>query len=233
MPADPVTPRPGPRLPEAGEENRARRLKQTCFSHRHDITLGGLVGAAAGRALSTGFDALDDHLPGGGWPLGALTEILFDGKGPGCLWLALPALAVLSRRQQWVAMIAPPLIPYAPALAAYGMDISKILLVHPRATRDALWAVEEALGSQTCSSALFWLSGSDNQTLRRLQLAAERSGTLGFCFRPARYAGQRTTAALRLASTPADEGAVLDILKVRGGRSYRGIHVRPATIDYD
>ena len=129
-------------------------------------------------------------------------------------------------------MIAPPCIPYAPALARSGVEIGKILLIHPRARSDALWAVEEALRSNTCSSVLFWLNGPDNKTLRRLQLAAEHGSTLGFCFRPSHNSGQRTTAAVRLKVTTDENGAGVDILKVRGGRPRHGLRIHPTNIGY-
>jgi hypothetical protein len=217
----------------AKHESAAWKLKQIHFPHRRDIALAGVVGPASRQALPTGFPNLDDCLPGAGWPLGALTEILTVDNEPGCLWLALPALTELSRRQQWIAMISPPCIPYAPALAGYGVDIGKILLIHPRAGKDALWAAEEALRSHTCSSVFFWLSELDNKTLRRLQLAAEQGGTLGFCFRSRRHCGQRTTAALRIMAKPNEHGAVLDILKARGGRPHLGLTVRFAQIGYE
>ncbi len=229
MSLDPAAPDPF----AAGDgASPAWRVKRDCFLQRRDITVGGLVEPSAREVLSTGFESLDRYLPGGGWPLGALTEILTAPGEPGCLWLALPALVELSRRQQWIAMIAPPRIPYAPALAGRGMDTGKILLVHPRARSDALWAVEEALRSDTCSSVLFWLHGPDNKTLRRLQLAAEQGNTLGFCFRPAAGAGQRSTAAVRVRATPAPDGALVDILKVRGGRARRDLALRYADIGY-
>ena len=217
---------------EEKQKSTARELKQTHFPHRRDVMLAGIVEAASQRTLSTGFAALDARLPGAGWPLGALTEILTMEDEPGCLWLALPVLADLSHREQWIAMVSPPCIPYAPALAGYGVDIGKILLIHPRTGKDALWAAEEALRSHTCSSVLFWLSNPDNKTLRRLQLAAEKGGTLGFCFRTCRQRRQRTTAALRIMARADEHGAVLDILKARGGRPHRGLAVRFTDIGY-
>ena len=37
---------------------------------------GSEVGGGAARTVSTGFGALDDQLPGGGWPTHSLTELL-------------------------------------------------------------------------------------------------------------------------------------------------------------
>ncbi len=228
MPPAPATPRHAVGDGEGG----AWRLKQRCFAHRRDIGVGTLPEPSTRDVLPTGFALLDRHLPGGGWPLGALVEILVPAGEPGCLWIVLPALRALGRQMQWMAMISPPRIPYAPALAAHGIDTAKILLVHPRAHGDALWAVEEALRADTCSSTLFWLHGPDHKTLRRLQLAAEQGHSMGFCFRPAHHAGQRTTAAVRIRVHPTDDGALVDIVKARGGRPRQALALRFSDIGY-
>ena len=46
--------------------------------------------------LASGYEKLDRHLPGGGWPRHALTEILTEHYGIGELRLLMPALARLS-----------------------------------------------------------------------------------------------------------------------------------------
>jgi len=49
--------------------------------------------------LASGFPRLDRCLPGGGWPLEALTEILIGQYGIGELRLLMPALAELSAEE--------------------------------------------------------------------------------------------------------------------------------------
>src|SRR5581483_2385709 len=83
----------------------------------------------------------------GGWPRGVLTEIHLPLEGIGELRVLLPALARLSREDRWIVFIAPPYIPYAPALAAGGVELSRLLLVHPKTRADHLWAVESSLRS--------------------------------------------------------------------------------------
>ena len=68
------------------------------------------------ETLPTGFAELDEQLPGGGWPRGALTEILIEREGIGELRLLLPALVHASQQSGWLAWVAPPHVPYAPAL---------------------------------------------------------------------------------------------------------------------
>ena len=98
---------------------------------RADVWRGNHFPPSVG--IPTGFAALDDKLPGGGWPVGALTEILVPALGIGELRLVMPALARLSHKKRWMAWIAPPHIPYAPALTACGIDLSRTLIVRPRA----------------------------------------------------------------------------------------------------
>lgn len=179
------------------------------------IWRAGTPRSAGGGHLPTGFPELDAALAGGGWPLGALSEIFHEGSGIGELRLLMPVLARLSRGGRWIALIAPPYIPYAPALASYGVDLSRLLLVHPRDATDALWAVEQALRSGTCGAVLAWPSRVDDRSLRRLQLAAGQGDTLGLLLRSG--AVDHSPAALRLRLEHSPQGLVARLLKCRGG----------------
>lgn len=213
-------------------KNRAHAIKQRYFADRRDIGPANSMLPYQEHSIPTGFDVLDRRLPGGGWPLGALTEILIPRQEPGTLWITLPALARLSEQQRWMAMIAPPHMPYAPALAAIGLDLNKILFIRPGSRTDILWTIEEALKSGTCSSVIFWLNQTGNKILRRLQLAAEKGNTLGLCFRPESFASQRTSAALRLRVSPQQQGLRTDIVKCRGGRPHHGLSLNYSDIGY-
>jgi len=165
---------------------------------KHPGLWKGNSSARAVPSVSTGFGDLDDILPGGGWPQGALTEILPASEGIGELRLLLPALARLSHSGRWLACIAPPYIPYAPALERHGIRLSRLLLVHPRRNDDRLWAVEQALRSGNCAAVLAWCSAADDHSLRRLQLAAEAGNSMGFLFRDPRCMHEHSPAAVRL-----------------------------------
>lgn len=167
--------------------------------------------------IATGFPALDAALPGGGWPRGVLTEILPEREGIGELRLLMPALARLSDEAGWQTWIAPPHIPYAPALAAAEVELKRLLVVTPKSTGDAWWAAEQALRSGASGAVLAWLSMPDERRLRRLQLAAEEGKGWGVLFRPARAAQERSPAALRLRLETAPNGLAVHILKRRGG----------------
>lgn len=174
-------------------------------------------GARRQQVVSTGFAGLDEALSGG-WPIGQLIELLVDPYGIGELRLLMPALVVPTGK--WVMLIAPPYIPYAPAFAGHGLDMSRLLVVQCRRQVDVLWATEQALHSNTCAAVLAWSDGMDERALRRLQLAAEAAGAcLLVLFRPVRFRRQRSPAVLRIQLQPGATGAVgLDIFRNRGGR---------------
>ena len=88
---------------------------ESCLQRR-DIWRGKKA-AQAGGAVATGFAALDQHLPGGGWPQYALTEILIEDIAYSPLWLLMPALGKIMSSRPWQVWIAPPAIPYPPGLS--------------------------------------------------------------------------------------------------------------------
>jgi cell division inhibitor SulA/protein ImuA len=181
--------------------------------------------AGAPETVPTGFRALDARLPGGGWPLATLIELLVPAAGVGEIRLLLPALKRLTtaagEKPRWVAWLAPPHLPYAPALADAGLDPARMLVVRPRAGSDRLWAMEQALRSGACAAVLGWTGAADDTALRRLKLAAEEGRTPAFLLRPAAHRADASPAALRLALVACDFGLDVEILKSRGGAPAR------------
>jgi hypothetical protein len=189
-------------------------LEQLAERCRHGLRAGG----AAPRFQSTGFAALDALLPGGGWPLGALNELMPAQPGIGELGLLLPALVALAQDGRYLALIAPPWLPYPPALAQRGLPLPQLLLIQPATARDVLWSIEQTLRCPAFGAVLAWPGAVDERSLRRLQLAAEAGGAAGWLYRPARAAEQSSPAALRLQLEAAPAGALrVRIRKARGG----------------
>ncbi len=177
---------------------------------------------------SSGFPELDARLAGGGWPKVGLVEILTTHLGSGELRLLLPLLAAVTHQPQarWCTWIAPPLTPYAPALAAHGVNLARILVVRPPKGPQWApeWATEQALISGACDVVLTWITQPLRpRIVRRLQLATQRGGTLAFLLRPwtSRIAQEPSHALLRLGIEPQgqgnNDGVRLSILKSRGG----------------
>jgi cell division inhibitor SulA/protein ImuA len=166
--------------------------------------------------VPTGFACLDGALPGRGWPRGELTELLGDASGIGELQLVLPALARLSTSGKRIVWLAPPHLPYAPALAAAGVDLAQIVIVRPGGRRESLWAAEQVLRAAACQALLAWMPRVRYAELQRLAAAAEAGGGLAFLFRPAAARRESSPASLRLALQAGAGELVVHLFKRRG-----------------
>lgn len=207
-------------------------MNPAVLDSRADIWRGDRFATAVLPTVASGFAELDAELPGGGWPRGALTELLLDGEGIGELALLMPALARVKTDGGWSMLIAPPHVPHAPAWSAAGVDLSRLAVVSPAAPRDALWTAEQALGSGAPQAVLCWGGNPDLRQLRRLQVAAVSGNALAFLFRPLRAALEASVAPLRIALRAGPQGKLtVSIFKRRGPPQAAPIHIalsRPA-----
>ena len=188
--------------------------------HHPSIWRGGPPSGESPAAAPTGFEALNAALPGGGWPAGGLVEVLCRQEGIGEMQLVLPALAALTGAGHRIAWLAPPYLPYAPALRAAGVRLERLTVVRAPGRRDALWAAEQALRSNTFHALLAWLPQASYPELRRLAVAAQAGPGFVLVFRPPEAASESSPAVLRLALEPAFESGerplAVRILKRRG-----------------
>lgn len=143
---------------------------------------------------STGCPALDALFPGGGIGAGTLVEWVGDGAGT----LALAVGSALGGRNRPQVLIDPQHELFPLGLAAWGVDLGRTVFVRPANVQEALWACEMAL--RGVEEGLVWarLGRVGPVPLRRLQLAAEQSGGVGFLVRPACVLGEPSWAAVRL-----------------------------------
>jgi hypothetical protein len=192
---------------------------------QHPIWRGGAP-AALCPALSTTYPDLDRMLPGAGWPTGVLTEVLCNHEGIGELTLALPTLAALTWAGKRVVWLAPPHLPYAPALAAAGVDLAQLAIVRTVTRRDALWATEQVLRARSCHALLAWFPRIAYEELRRMAVAAEGSPAWVAFFRPYQAAAESSPAALRLALEPDADALAVHIVKRRGAPASAPLRLR-------
>lgn len=174
------------------------------------------LSGAAGATVASGHAALDAQLPGGGWPVGAISEILQAQSGQSEWRLLLPALRRTAAGP--VLLVGAPHVPFGPGLEAQGFDARRLLWVTALAPAARLWAAEQALRCAEVVAVLVWLPQVRAEQLRRLQLAAQAHAKLLFVMRPAQAQAESSPAVLRLlASTqPGSDALVLHILKRRG-----------------
>ncbi|GAB4396961.1 MAG: translesion DNA synthesis-associated protein ImuA [Rhodoferax sp.] len=189
----------------------------------------------------SGHAALDAQLPGGGWPRGALCEIL-QPPGMHAHWqLLLPAVRAQTRAgadTPWVALVGAPHTPYGPALAAQGLPPERVLWLRAHTLAERLWTAEQLLLTDAPLFLLLWLTTEtapgpgadpaearsdavDANALRRLQRAAGVRPQMLFVLRPLTAARQPSPARVRVAVRWPTAATVsrclqLEVLKRRG-----------------
>jgi hypothetical protein len=171
----------------------------------------------AGRPLdndpvSTGVPALDRLLPRGGFTPGSLVEYL--GLG-----VSLALAAARSTCQDRPLLVVDPLRQLH--AAAWGIELSRTVVVRPASAADELWACDQALRCPGVGAVLARLERLQQRDFRRLQLAAESGGTFGLLIRPARLRGQPTWADVQWLVQPCPSPGgwrlQVELLRCRGG----------------
>lgn len=172
--------------------------------------------AAQEAVLPTGHAALDAQLPGGGWPVGSMVEVLQERAGPHVWQLLLPGLAQAIRKQAGpVVLVNAPFEAFGPSLAAQGLPGERLLCIKADKPAARLWAAEQALRCAEVAALLAWLPQAKSAELRRLHMAAQQHQRLLFVFRGLNARHDASPARLRLLAEGV-ETLELTILKRRG-----------------
>ena len=191
------------------------------------------IGSADLPSLDTGYPELNRELPGGGWPQGAMVEVLQPQAGQHEWGLLAPVLAGLQAArvkahggQTWLALTGAPYLPFGPALRARQISMHRLLCIHPNPepgmAPTLLWATREALQCADVAAVLAWLPDARSAHLRRLQIAAHTHNKLLFVFRPLRAQHESSPAPLRLLlqghvdASGGGAGVQVHVLKRRG-----------------
>jgi len=200
----------------------------------------GLPDARSSAAIPLGMPAIDGHLPGGGLASGALHEVA--GAGADAEHGAAAALFVarlLARTRGPVLWVSMRRDLFAPGLAAAGLDAERV--IHVEAGRAVLAAMEDGLRLGCPGGVVGEIEGRLGLIpSRRLQLAAERAGTIAFAIRralsaddPALTAPSAAVTRWRIGSLPSAPPLAhapsipglgparwrLELLRARGGES--------------
>ena len=168
------------------------------------------------EVLPSGHAALDKELPGGGWPVGSIVEVLHHAAGQHAWQLVLPALSMAIQRLAGpVLLVGSPHVPFGPSLQAQGLPGNRLLWVRAEKPSARLWAAEQALRCAEVAAVLAWLPQARGAELRRLQMAAQQQSRLLFVFRDVSAMSDASPARLRLL-VEGNESLQVQILKRRG-----------------
>lgn len=150
-------------------------------SQIHSLGRGAI--ASRKQYVSSSFSNLDKWLPQSGFALGSFVEILQDSHGIGSYALALSlARAAKDCKPAWAVLDTEATF-NPPVAEAYGWDVQKLVLVRA-SPEDGGWCFAQLLRSKDISASFWSSSNMDSMVFRRLQLAAERGGGMGFVIRP-------------------------------------------------
>jgi hypothetical protein len=177
---------------------------------------------------STGLEALDRLFPQGGFGRGTLIEWLSKSAGSGGATLALLLARQLQKNGGLFVVIDAERKFYPPAAEALGTSLHQTMVIQTSGARDLWWAWEQVLRSSAVAVAVGWLEKLPDRAFRRLQLAAEVGGTVGFLLRPESYRVEPSWAEARfLIEALPSEGPQsrfarrlrVELLRCRGGCS--------------
>jgi protein ImuA len=143
--------------------------------------------------LPFGLEEIDARLPGGGLALGALHEVA--GAGNGTLDGAAAALfsaGIMARLQGQILWCVREQDLFAPGLEAAGLSMGRVIYVEAGDELTALACFEEGLRHGGLGGVVAEIGRLSMTSSRRLQLAAESSGTIGIAIR--RWRRQRDAA---------------------------------------
>ncbi|UVC11811.1 damage-inducible protein [Rhizobium sp. TH2] len=136
------------------------------------------------KVLPFGIADIDNRLPGGGLSLGALHEVA--GGGNGALDAAAPSLfaaGIAARLKGKVLWCMTRADLFAPALAQVGLPPSRVIYVEAGDEKALLACMEEGLRHGGLGAVVGEVARLSIAISRRLQLAAESSGTTGIAIR--------------------------------------------------
>ncbi|RZL09656.1 MAG: translesion DNA synthesis-associated protein ImuA [Rubrivivax sp.] len=216
--ADASSARHAPTSPDPARWNLPRAVEAALWRADH-------LSRPTQHTCSTGFGALDQELPGGGWPTHSLTEVLQQPAQPGhplAEWrLLLPGLRRMVKRGLPLVLIGPPLPPHAPGLQQAGIDVSELVWVQAQSVNERLWATEQMIKGPGAAgglgSVLAWLPQAQAAQIRRLQTWALHCQAPVFVMRPARVREDASAAPLRVMVRLDDASTLkVSLLKRRG-----------------
>ncbi|MBW8687863.1 ImuA family protein [Chitinophaga rhizophila] len=120
---------------------------------------------------------------------------------------------------------------FPPSLKTFGIEPDKVIFIDLQRTKDALWALEEALKCEGLAAVVAEIPEIGFTQSRRLQLAVEQSRVTGFILRTSSRPVSATACAARWQITSLPSGIEdnmpgvgyprwqVELLKVRNGRT--------------
>jgi len=121
---------------------------------------------------------LDAVLPTQGWPKAELSEINCTSS-ESVLQLLLPTLAKLTAQKRWISLISPPADINLTLFSYYGIDTSRVLLIHPKNDVDDKATMNKALKNGTSGVVIFWTTELNKRYLAQWRKSVKQGRSMG------------------------------------------------------
>jgi hypothetical protein len=141
------------------------------------------------EAIPTGFPHLDRLLVDGGLRRGGLTEWVGDVHGSGAVSLGLIVAANILLQEGTFVIIDEVGDFYPVAAMQLAIPLDRTVVVRPDTSKSALWAWEQSLRCPGIAVTFGKINTRNDRAIRRLQMAAESSGGMGFLIPPPGHSG--------------------------------------------
>lgn len=178
---------------------------------------GDELGSHVVDTVPSGWPALDQELPGSGWPRRSMTEVLT--AQPSVLeWRILsPGLKPIVDEGGQVVVVGPPRHPHLPGLLHMGLSDKQFIWIQADSPAERLWTTEQLIKSNSVGAIISWLPKVRPEQLRRLQVCAQSCEAPVFLCRPESAQYESSAAPLRVhASASQDWELKVHILKRKG-----------------
>lgn len=172
--------------------------------------------ATSNEKIATGYVDLDTALNGGLPTTGAIS-LCTHLQGVGELSLFAELLRAKQDEQKLTIFINPPASVNGPWLLQQHLDPQRVYQVATRNEEETLWASEQCLRSEACSTVLTWTNQLTHKQARRLQVAASHHHTLLVLYRAQQRQHQVMPVNIDLSLTLGTHGLLAHIHKQIGG----------------
>jgi len=124
-----------------------------------------------GRTLAT-------VLPTQGWPEAEISEVNCSDS-ESVLQLLLPTLTKLNKENRWISLISPPANINLKLFAYYGIDTSRVLLIHAKNDVDDKVTMNKALKNGTSGIVIYWADCLNKRYLAQWRKSVKQGKSTG------------------------------------------------------
>ena len=107
-----------------------------------------------------------------------MTEFVCS-DGAGAFYSLLPGLAQLSEQNRWITLISPPKGLDEKLFALYGIDPSRVLLIHPKEGTQNITVVNKALKNGKSGIVVYWAANVPSRFLAQWRKSVKQGQCIG------------------------------------------------------